>query len=152
MVNYKQPKNGEYPMEQSLIKTIKLGNGLKLDFYDISRKLAGDRWYVGLMMRIDIPLTDLLLTSQLFSNYSIEEIRKALGESVCFQDKRERHYIDERKKDVLLQGLMDSFITSTVHYFSHPDFPAKYVIKEFKACLKRQAWRKNDHRGCESER
>jgi hypothetical protein len=104
----KTSKNGECEMEQTLIKTMELSNGLKLDFYDISRK-AGDRWYVGIIARIDIPLTDSLLTNQQHSNYSVEEIRNALGESVRFQQKRERHYIDERKKDALLHGLMDSF-------------------------------------------
>jgi len=89
-------------VEQTLIKTIELSNGLKLHFYDISRKLAGDRWYVGVIARIDIPLIDSVLTNQHLSQYSVEEIRNALGESVCFQQKRERHYIDERKKDDLL--------------------------------------------------
>jgi len=137
-------------MEQSLMKRIELSNGLKLDLYDISRKLAGDRWYVGMMMRIDIPMTDLLLTGQPFSNYSVEEIRNALGETVRFQEKRERHYIDEREKDALLQEMMDSFIKSTLTYYSHPDFPEKYALKEFKAHLKQQAWRRNDHRGNEN--
>lgn len=138
-------KNGECKMEQSLIKTMELSNGLRLDFYDISRKLAGDRWYVGMIARIDIPLTDLLLTK--LSNYSVKEIRNALGEAVSFQQKRERHYIDEGEKDALLHDLMDSFIKSTLNYFSHPDFPDKYVLKEFQAYLKEQAWRQYDHRG-----
>lgn len=134
-------------MEQSLMKTMELSNGLKLDFYDISRKLAGDRWYVGMVARIDIPLTDLLLANQLLSDYSVEEVRNALGETVRFQEKRERHYIDEREKDPLLQIMMDSFIKSTLNYYSHSDFPVKYVLKEFKAHLKQQAWRRNDDRG-----
>ena len=75
-------------MEQTLIKTIELSNGLKLLFFDISRKLAGDRWYVGLIARIDIPLIDSLLTNQHLSHYSVEEIRNALGESVRFQQNR----------------------------------------------------------------
>ena len=134
-------------MEQTLIKTMELSNGLKLDFYDISRKLAGDRWYVGMIARIDIPLTDSLLTNQQLSNYSVEEVRNALGETVRFQEKRERHYIDEREKDPLLQIMMDSFIKSTLNYYSHSDFPVKYVLKELKAHLKQQAWRRNDDRG-----
>jgi len=134
-------------MEQTLIKTIELRNGLKLDFYDISRKLAGDRWYVGMIARIDIALTESLLTNQQLLNYSVEEIRNALGEAVCFQQKRERHYIDEREKDALLHGLMDSFIKSTLNYFSQPDFPEKFVLKEFRVHRKRQAWRQYDHRG-----
>ena len=147
MVRYKQPKNGEYQMEQSLMKRMELSNGLKLDFYDISRKLAGDRWYVGMVAGIDIPLTDWLLTNQILSNYSVEEVRNALGETVRFQEKRERHYIDEREKDPLLQIMMDSFIKSTLNYYSHSDFPVKYVLKELKAHLKQQAWRRNDDRG-----
>jgi hypothetical protein len=130
-------------MKQTFIKTIELSNGLKLDFYDISRKLAGDRWYVGVIARIDIPLIDSLLTNQHLSHFSVEEIRNALGESVCFQQKRERHYIDEREKDDLLTGLMDSFIKRTLNYLSLPDFPGKYVLKEFQAYRKRKTWYQN---------
>jgi hypothetical protein len=134
-------------MEQTLMKTMDLSNGLKLDFYDISRKLAGDRWYVGMIAQIDIPLTDLLLTNKQLSNYGVEEIRDAVGETVRFQKKRERHYIDEGEKDAVLQDMMDSFIKNTLSYLSHPDFPEKYVLKEFTEFRKRQAWRQNDHRG-----
>jgi hypothetical protein len=130
-------------MEQTLIKSIELSNGLKLDFYDISRKLAGDRWYVGVIARIDIPLIGSLLTNQHLSHYSVEEIRNALGESVCFQQKRERHYIDEREKDDLLNGLINSFIKRTLNYLSLPDFPGKYVLKEFQAYRKRKTWYQN---------
>ena len=130
-------------MEQTLIKTIEPSNGLKLHFYDISCKLAGDRWYVGVIARIDIPLIDSLLTNQHLLHYSVEEIRNALGESVCFQQKRERHYIDEREKDDLLNGLMNSFIKRTLNYLSLPDFPGKYVLKEFQAYRKRKTWYQN---------
>ena len=130
-------------MKQTLIKTIEPSNGLKLHFYDISRKLAGDRWYVGVIARIDIPLIDSLLTNQHLLHYSVEEIRNALGESVCFQQKRERHYIDEREKDDLLNGLMNSFIKRTLNYLSLPDFPGKYVLKEFQAYRKRKTWYQN---------
>ena len=131
-------------MEQTLIKTIELSNGLKLNFYDISRKLAGDRWYVGVIAWIDIPLIDSLLTNQHLSHYSVEEIRNALGESVRFKQKRERHYIDEREKDDLVNSLMDSFIKRTLNYLSHPDFPGKYVLKEFQAHRKRKTLYQNN--------
>ncbi len=132
------------------MKTIDLSNGLKLEIYDVSRKLAGDRWYIGMIVRIDIPLTHLRSTDRLFSNYSVAEIRDAVGETVRFQEKRERHYIDEREKDVMFQAMMDSFVKTTLSYLSHPDFPGKYVLKKFKENQKQQAWRKNDHRGDEN--
>ena len=133
-------------MEETLIKAMDLDNGLKLEIYDISRKLAGDRWYVGMVARIDIPLNDLRSTDQLFSDYSVDEIRDGLGETVRFQEKRERHYIDEREKDAMFQNMTDSFVKTTLNYLSHPDFPGKYILKEFKANQRERAWRKNDHR------
>ena len=131
-------------MEHKLIKTMKLKNGLDLDFYDMSRKLAGDRWYVGFVARIDIALTDSLSESQQLSDYSIDKIRAGLGETVSYQQERKRYFIDEDEKDALLLSLMDSFIETTLDYFSHPDFPGKYVVKEFKAYLKRQTWYPDD--------
>ena len=119
-------------MEQTLTKTMDLDNGLKLEIYDISRKLAGDRWYVGMVVRINIPLADLRSTDQLFSDCSVEEIREALGETVRFKEKRERQYIDEREKDAVFLDMMDSFVKTTLNYLSHPDFPGKYVLKKFK--------------------
>jgi len=51
--------------------------------------------------------------------------------------------IDEREKDDLLNDLMDSFIKRTLNYLSHPDFPGKYVLKEFQAYRKRKTWYQN---------
>ena len=41
-------------MNEKLIRTIVLGNGLILEIYDYSRKLAGDRWLVKIVSKIDI--------------------------------------------------------------------------------------------------
>ena len=73
-------------------------------------------------------------------NYSVEKIGNALGESVRFQQKRERHYIDEREKDDLVNSLMDSFIKRTLSYLSLPDFPGKYILKGFQTYRKRKTW------------
>jgi hypothetical protein len=54
--------------------------------------------------------------------------------------------IDEREKDDLVNSLMDSFIKRTLHYLSHPDFPNKYVLKEFQGYRKRKTWYQNDRR------
>jgi hypothetical protein len=140
-------KNGELEMEQKLVRTMELTNGLGLDFYDISRKLAGDRWYVGFIAQIDIALTDLLSSDQQLLDHSVDEVRAVLGETVSFQQKRDRHYIDEQDRDALLRELMDSFAETTLDYFSHPDFPGKYVLREFRVHLKQQSWRRNDNRG-----
>jgi hypothetical protein len=83
-----------------------------------------DRWYVGIFAQIDIPLNDTVLNEDLLSPYSIEEFRNVLGETVCFEKKRDRHFIDEKKKYELLNDVMDSFLKSSISYLSHPDFAA----------------------------
>ena len=51
--------------------------------------------------------------------------------------------IDEREKNDLVNSLMDSFIKRTLNYLSLPDFPGKYVLKEFQTCRKRKTWYQN---------
>ena len=43
-------------MNEKLIKTIVLGNGLIIEIYDHSRKVAGDRWLVKMVAKVDIPI------------------------------------------------------------------------------------------------
>ena len=43
-------------MNDKLIKTIVLGNGLILEIYDHSRKIAGDRWLVKMVFKVDITI------------------------------------------------------------------------------------------------
>jgi len=51
--------------------------------------------------------------------------------------------IDEREKDDLLNDLMDSFIKRTLNYLPLPDFPGKYILKEFQTYRKRKIWYQN---------
>jgi len=47
---------GTSPVNEKLINTIVLGNGLILEIYDHSRKVAGDRWLVKMVSKVDIPI------------------------------------------------------------------------------------------------
>jgi len=48
-------------VNDKLIKTIVLGNGLILEIYDQSREIAGDRWLVKMAAKINIPIDPLHL-------------------------------------------------------------------------------------------
>ena len=50
-----------FTMYEKLIETIALKNGLALEIYDQSRKIAGDRWLVKIAAKIDIPIDSLNL-------------------------------------------------------------------------------------------
>ncbi len=130
-------------MEEKLIKTIDLENGLELKLYDASRKLAGDRWLVSLIARIEISTSDSLLKEDVSPSLNVDEVRKVLGEKLLFEQKREKIFIDERKKDEVLKEIQDFFLSCSLSYFSHSDFPKKYVLKEFNEKIKKGSWYKN---------
>ena len=68
------------------------------------------------------------------------EIRKTLGESVRFKQTRNRNFIAETQKETTLQDLIKSFLSTSSSYFSHRDFPKKFVAKEYKKHLKMKSW------------
>ena len=84
-------------MDTSLLRKIDLKSGLELEIYDVSRKLAGDRWYVGFIARVEIPI-DFLVDHADSPQVDIVKMKDMLGETVRFEQKRDRHYIDEKKR------------------------------------------------------
>ncbi|MDL1964926.1 MAG: hypothetical protein LWW98_11510, partial [Deltaproteobacteria bacterium] len=125
------------------IKTIDLDNGLKLKLFDASRKLVGDRWLVSLIARIEMPINDLLLKKDESQLLNVDEVRKVLGEKLLFEQKREKIFIDDKEKDEVMKGMQDLFLSSSLSYFSHPDFPQKYILKKFNEKIKKDLWYKN---------
>ena len=130
-------------MEEVLINTIDLENGLKLKLFDRSRKLAGDRWLVSFIARIEIPINDSLLKGDGSSLLNFDEAVKALGEKLLFEQKRERVYIDEKEKDEVMKKIQDSFLSASISYLSRSDFPEKYILKKFNDKIKKDSWAKN---------
>jgi len=122
-------------MENKLVKTIGLKNNLWLKIYDHSKKMAGDRWLVSMIAQVDIPVssvTESLHNLQHDPDSDKDEILKLLGSTVTFEQKRERFFIDESKKESVFNEVCDHFVKSTINYLSHPDFPKKFVIMKLK--------------------
>ncbi|HUT43159.1 MAG TPA: hypothetical protein VMW95_02390, partial [Desulfobacterales bacterium] len=110
-------------MKEKLIKTIDLENGLQLNLYDGSRKLAGDRWLVSLIVRMDVPVTEVLKRNGRESMENLNEIKGMLGDSVMFEKKREKIFIDKTKKETAFKELCDMFLNSSLNYLSKEIFP-----------------------------
>ncbi|MBW1724635.1 MAG: hypothetical protein JRJ33_04535 [Deltaproteobacteria bacterium] len=124
-------------MKEKLIKTMDLENGMQLNFYDASRKIAGDRWLISLVVRMEIPVTEVLIKVPGQSTESVNEIVNVLGENVLFEQKRERNFIDETKKTEMFKELYDNFVNSTFVYLSNEAFPRKYITKKYKEAVER---------------
>lgn len=127
-------------MAGKLIQTIDLVNNMQLNFYDASRKMAGDRWLVSLVIRMEIPVKAALLHEGRPSTETPEEVEKVLGEKVLFEQKRERIFVDEKDKKTALTEMSEMFLNSVLQYLSHEAFPKQYVMRIYKKAEKKQSW------------
>ena len=127
-------------MKLQLIKTIDLENGMQLNIFDGSRKLAGDRWMVTIIARIEIPVSEGLIQDGLQSKESVDKIIKVLGEKVLFEQKRERIFVDETEKETIFEEVYDMFLNSTLTYLSNKKFPQRYVLKKYREESEKDSW------------
>jgi hypothetical protein len=129
-------------MNDKLIKTIVLGNGLNLEIYDHSRKVAADRWLVKIVAKVDIAID--YLTSSAFGNsklhLQIDELKKFFDACIRYEQKRERNFISEKEKDNVFEELLSSFLESSQAYLSHPDFPTRYAAREYLKKKQQSTW------------
>jgi hypothetical protein len=132
-------KQGFY-MEEKLIKTMDLTNGMQLNFYDGSRQLAGDRWLISLIIRMEIPVTEVSINHGEKSMESVDEIKKVLGEKVLFELKRERIFVADSEKQTVFEEVYNFFIDSVLGYLSNKAFPKRYVLKKYREKVERESW------------
>jgi len=125
-------------MNETLIQTLPLNNGLTIWFFDASRKIAGDRWQVTLLVRMEIPVDAAYLRAADLPDAS--EIRKALGETVIFDVKKQRNFIGEPEKQQVLDNMKETFINISLPYLSHPEFPGRHIARQFAEHKKRRTW------------
>lgn len=125
-------------MTPRLIKTIELKNNLTLNLYDESIKMIGDRWLVTLVARITIPVDEALIQANHLGLMDKDEIKKAFGESVVFEQKSNRIFVDQSDKKNIFQEMYDIFLENTLPYLSHSNFPKRFVLKKIKEEMDKQ--------------
>lgn len=112
-----------------IIENIDLDNGERLDIIDKSRMIAKDTCLVMLIFRIKIEINKKLIEK--ITTITEDSLRETLGESVIYEAKHERNFINDNKKEQVLKDVRDSFLNTNMKYLSHPDFSHKYVIKKY---------------------
>ena len=126
--------------EPVMFETQKLPNGLSVEFYDYSRKLAGDRWLVGLLVKIPMKVTRQDFVDFSDPDGKFEEFISQNGENVFFELKKERNFIDEKKKDEVFSNLLSNLKDHTLSYLGHKDFPSGVKKKKIEEFRERLTW------------
>ena len=121
-----------------------LNNGLTLEFWDYSRPIAGDRWFVLLEVRITIPIRLDTLPPELRGQ--ADQVKEALGDEIIFSHKDERNFIAATEAPKILKDMQDSFLDMAPGYFGHPDFAARFIRGKFAEKQELQRWQRLDTR------
>lgn len=108
-----------------------LKNGLTLLGWDQSKQIGADRWYVCVVVEITIPVEKKWFDKIPVDEEKFKQIRCDLGESVVFQQKKERRFISDDQKELLVKEICDSAEETGMKYFGRDDFAAKYILKVF---------------------
>lgn len=128
-------------MRQEPVETLTLPNNLELKIYDRSKKLAGDRWYVEVMMEIPVSLTPEILEKLTPDRSLAEQFVGEKGNPFPYRHSKARHFIDEKEKDKIFQELKEDFLKTNWTYLSSPRFALSAVAKAFKEWEERRRWR-----------
>lgn len=111
-----------------IIASIPLENGLTLDLLDASRLLAGDRWLVHLVARIQVPLTPDLLRGVPEGERICEVLKQKDGDVIEYRADLKKHYVDEKDRERTLNEFRDIVLREKVPYLSHPRFARGFVL------------------------
>jgi len=131
----------EVRAEARLMETIGLENGLTLELYDASRKIAGDRYRVVLTAKIPVPVASAASDPEGFHrNADPEPLFQALGRTVIFEKSMERHFIDAKEKEACLNALKVSFLSSAREYLSRAAFGPRFVLKAYRERMAKKEW------------
>jgi hypothetical protein len=128
-------------MTKWLVERRALPNGLFLEFWDESRKLAGDRWYVSI--RAVVPVTVPEAPPQGIPPEVIQLIRKEVGDKICFQLKEERHFISEGAVSFHREQLKEILLENSLSYLSHPELPNRFLTRKLKEVADKMHWGKD---------
>jgi len=119
-----------------LVEKISLSNGLVLEIWDYSRRLAGDRWLIGMLAQIVVEAPP-----QAFSRRELYEVFLDEEEGkVYYRYRKERTFIDEREKEAIFSQLKERFLEAALSYLSHPSFRERLIAAEVALFERRKAW------------
>jgi hypothetical protein len=117
-----------------------LDNGLILEFWDLSRPMAGDRWLVVLEARIAIPVDAATLPPDLKGQEA--EISGALGPEIVFSQRDERIFIAVDEYPATLKEIEARILTLAPSYLGHPEFAGRFIQKRFREFQEKERWQR----------
>ena len=110
----------------------KIRDGISITYYDRSREITGDRWQVELVGEMEIPVSETFWAAVHESDGDLLDcVRKKIGNRIHFSVSRIRNFVDQEKKQQVLDEMVRRFEENIMHYLGNPDFSQKLFVKYF---------------------
>ena len=119
-----------------LVEVKNLPNGLTLEIWDYSRRLAGDRWLIGMLAQIRVKVGP----EHFSAPKNFERFLRETEGVVYYRYRKERHFIDEKEKDRVFETLKGNFLKAALEYLSHPSFRDRLIRNEISLIENRWRW------------
>ena len=118
-------------MPKKLIETITLPNGLILELWDESRPMAGDRWLIALLARVEVPVLPEYFSTLNNSEQAYRDLLAGYSDPLVFTQEKTRSFVDEKNIQSVLAQLCQRFKDNLLSYLGNPRFASLYVMKKY---------------------
>ena len=129
-------------MSAKLIEKITLPNGLILEIWDKSRLMAGDRWLVSLLAKVEVTVLPEYFSPLDDGEQAYQDLVAAHGNSLVFTQEKVRPFVDEKETKDMLTRLCQRIKDNLVEYLGNPKFASLYVLKKYGDLRDRENWSK----------
>ena len=126
-------------MQEQLIQSLEKEGLPTVCFFDASKKLAGDRWQVNLVVRMQVEVNESI--SGLPA--PLDEIRRRLGDKVTFEHRASRTFVAESEKEDLLNQMCEEFKNTSLPYLYHEDFRKNLITNRYRDLLTKDYFKKD---------
>jgi hypothetical protein len=127
-------------MSEKLLEKITLPNGLILEVWDTSRLMAGDRWLVSLLAKVEIAVLPEYFSTLDDGEQAYQDLVAAHGNSLVFTQEKVGLFVDEKETKDVLTRLFQRIKDNLVAYLGNPKFASLYVLKKYGDLRDRQDW------------
>jgi hypothetical protein len=125
-------------MKNGILRKIPLKNGLILECIDKSRKVAGDRYCLDVVFRIEFRMDRIEACLPHVDQKTLSEIQSVIGETVVFEKSLSRNFVDEKNMDRIKTEIVESYISSVLEYLSQQTFPERFLRKTHQEILEKR--------------
>ena len=127
-------------MSEKLIEKITLPNGLILEIWDKSHLMAGDRWLVSLLAKVEVTVLPEYFSTLDDGKQAYQDLVAAHGNSLVFTQEKVGLFVDEKETEDVLTRLCKRIKDNLIAYLGNPKFASLYVLKKYGDLRDRQDW------------